>query len=143
VSILNDKIDQRVAEALLEVQKHTAQVAAGLAQFNNGIRLEGARPRDASAHQRIWGGIGRLVGWSLYAKGGPVELLIRDARVSGTGDPLAGINLADGASSVHWLGPGGVGFGDGVYLDVQGADATSIAASFAKLRGTIWLGAVD
>lgn len=137
MSILSDKIDGRLAEVLLEVQQHSAAIAAGLAQYQNGMRLNGARPMDASRHPRLWGGEGRLVGWSLYAKGGPVELLIRDSRVAGAGDPLAGINLAtDGASSVHWLGPGGVSFGEGVYLEVQ-------SGNFTALRGSVWLGAVD
>jgi hypothetical protein len=136
MGLITDKIDERIAEALLEVQKHTADVAAGLAQWNNGQRLTGARPIDASRHPRLWGGSGRLVGWSVYAKGGPVELLIRDSRVSGAGDPLAGINLVDGGNSVHWLGPGGVSFGEGLYLEVQ-------SGSLTALKGTIWLGAVD
>jgi hypothetical protein len=136
MGIITDKINERVAEALLEVEKQTAAVAAGLAQWQNGNRLTGARPIDASKHPRLWGGSGRLVGWSLYAKGGPVELLIRDGRDAGTGDPLGGISLVDGGNSVHWLGPGGVSFGEGVYLDVQ-------SGNFTALRGSVWLGAVD
>lgn len=136
MGIISDKVNERLAEVLLEVERHTAVVAAGLTQFNNGQRLTGARPIDASRHPRLWGGQGRLVGWSLYAKGGPVELLIRDGRDAGTGDPLGGVNLLDGGNSVHWLGPGGVSFGEGVYLDVQ-------SGAFAALRGSVWLGAVD
>lgn len=136
MGIITDKVNERVTEALLEIEQHSAQVAAGLAQWQNGMRLRGARPIDASRHPRLWGGEGRLVGWSLYAKGGPVELLIRDARVAGTGDPLAGFNLADGEDTTQWLGPGGVSFGDGVYLDVQNGN-------FTNLRGSVWIGAVD
>lgn len=136
MSILNDKINERVAEALLEVEKHTAQVAAGLTQFNNGVRLTGARPLPVNSHGRLWGGSGRLVGWSVYAKGGPVEVLVRDSRVGGAGDPLGGFNLVDGGSSSSWMGPGGVSFGEGIFLDVQSGALTA-------LRGTLWIGAVD
>lgn len=136
MGMLDNKINERVAEALLEVQKHTAQVAAGLTQFNNGVRLTGARPLPVNTHGRLWGGSGRLVGWSVYAKGGPVEVLVRDSRVGGAGDPLSGFNLVDGEESAIWLGPGGVSFGEGIFLDLQ-------AGALTALRGSLWIGAVD
>jgi hypothetical protein len=133
---LNDKINERVAEALLEVEKHSSIIASGLTQFNRGQRLTGARSLPVTAHGRLWGGLGRVVGWSVYAKGGPVEVLIRDSRVSADGDVIGGFNLVDGEESTQWMGPGGVSFGEGVFLDVQ-------AGALANLRGAVWIGAVD
>lgn len=131
---LSDKINDHLAEALTEVQLRSAEIAAGLAQWQNGNRLTAARPLQVNGHPRLWGGSGRLVGWSVYAKGGPVEVLIRDSRVTGAGDVLGGFNLVDGEGDKLWLGPGGVSFGEGIFLEKTGAGA---------LQGALWLGAVD
>ena len=131
---LSDKLNERIAEAVLQVEKHAAEVAVGLAQWQNGNRLTGARPLSASDHPRRWGGAGRLVGWSLYAKGGAVTVLMRDSRVAGDGDVLAAFSLADGEDAQLWMGPGGVSFGEGLYLDKTGA---------GSLVGSVWIGAVD
>lgn len=131
---ISDKIAEKIAEALLEVEKHTAEVAVGLAQWQNGNRLTGARPLSASAHPRLYGGSGRLVGWSLFASGGPVTVLVRDSRVTGDGDVLAAFSLVDGEDAQQWMGPGGISFGEGIFLEKTGAGA---------LVGSVWIGAVD
>jgi hypothetical protein len=136
MGIISDKINAEVAEALLEVHKSTAQVAAGLAQWQNGNRLTGARPLQINGHGRLWGGSGRLVGWSIVSIGGPVTILIRDSRAAGNGDVLAVLDVVDTESETQWFGPGGISFGEGVFLDVQ-------SGSLATLKGSVWLGAVD
>jgi hypothetical protein len=136
MGIINDKIDGRLGEALLEVQQHSALIAAGLAQFQNGQRLRGARPLQINGHGRLWGGAGRLVGWSIVSIGGPVTILIRDSTVAGAGDVLAVIDVVDTESETQWFGPGGISFGEGVFLDVQ-------AGSLTTLKGSVWIGAVD
>jgi hypothetical protein len=129
---LSDKLNEKVAEALLEVEKQTAAVALGLAQWQNGARLTGARPLQvAGPSQRLWGGSGRLVGWSLFAANGPVTVLIRDSRVAGDGDVLAAFALADGEDAQQWMGPTGVSFGEGLFVEKTGAGA---------LVGSVWTG---
>lgn len=135
MGIITDKINDRVAEALLQIEKHAAEVATGLAQWQNGNRLTGARPLTIGGHPRLWGAGGRLVGWSVYADGGPVTVLVRDTREADSGDVLAVIRLESGQDSQQWTGPTGVSFGWGLYLQqVAGA---------GKLVGSVWLGAVD
>lgn len=136
MGIIDNKINERVAEALLEVQRHTAEVAAGLAQWQNGNRLNAARPLQINGHGRLWGGRGRLVGWSVIADAGPVRVFVRDGREAGNGDVLAVIDLQATESETVWLGPGGISAGEGVFLDLQ-------SGSLAALKGSIWLGAVD
>lgn len=129
---LGDRINDQVAEALLKVEQHSAEVASGLALFNNGQRLTAARPMNVTA-KRVWGGSGRLVGWSVKATGGPVTVLVRDSRDS-EGQVLAVIDLLDTESETVSLGTAGVSFGEGIYLDRSGA---------GTLIGSVWLGGHD
>jgi len=127
---ISDKISERIADALLEVEKHTAEVAVGLAKWRNGQMLTGARALNAADHARRWGGSGRLLGWSVKATGGAVQTLIRDGRASGDGDIIAIIDLVDGESETIPLGPDGISFGEGLYLDKTGA---------GSLIGAVWI----
>lgn len=129
---LSDKLNEKIADALLEVEKQTAAVAVGLAQWQNGMRLTGSRSLQLTGgSQRLWGGSGRLVGWSLFAKGGSCEVVIRDSRVADAGDVLAAFTLVDGEDAQHWMGPTGVSFGEGLYIEETGAGV---------LVGAIWTG---
>lgn len=132
-------LTEKMLEALTQLQttleRDRAAIQAALAETTNANRLRGARPVPAGAAGRplLWAGPGRLVGWSLTATGGAVEVTLRDSRDT-TGDPVATIAIAAGGHAALWAGPGGVSFGEGLFADVTGA---------GTLAGAIWLGAVD
>lgn len=135
------KIEQRIAEAtnplLLELERVRTELATGLQEFHQGTRLQGARYVGVGAGGRTmaWGGQGRLVGWSLRATGGSVTVVLRDSRTD-SGDILAMVELAAEASETIWLGPGGVSFVEGLYVEALSDDG-------GVLQGAVWLGAVD
>lgn len=116
----------------MELQRITSELRAGLAEFHNGTRITGARYVGVT-RRLAWGGSGRLVGWSVQAVDGPVRCVLHDGR-DASGDVLAIVDLVDTESDCQWFGPGGVAFGEALYLDVTGA---------GTLTGSVWLGAVD
>lgn len=132
MGILGDKIDEKVTNALLASERHMAEIAVGLAAFQNGHRITAARSLPVNV-ARAWGGSGRVVGWSVKATGGPVTVYLRDSR-DVEGQVLAVIDLTDGQHETVSLAPGGVSFGEGLFLDKTGA---------GTLAGAVWLGAVD
>lgn len=117
----------------MELERTRASLEAGLSEFHNGTRLEGARALTAADRKLAWGGKGRLVGWSVRAVDGPVTVVLRNGRDEG-GEPLAVIDLVDTESDTQWIGPTGVFFGEALYLDRTGA---------GRLEGAVWIGAVD
>lgn len=124
---------EAIARMLLAQEQLRTELASGLQQFHNGQRLQGARAVDVGPTGRgplVWGGDGRLVGWSLRATGDdPVVVHL----TTGAGDVLAVLEVA--ASSTQWFGPGGVSFADGLRLEVIGAAG--------DLAGAVYVGAVD
>ena len=127
-----DHLQAAILALPMELQRITSELRAGLAEFHNGTRITGAR--YIGVNRRLaWGGTGRLVGWSVQATGGPVRCLLRDGHDE-SGDVLAVIDLVDTESDNQWFGPGGISFGEALYLDVTGA---------GTLIGSVWLGAVD
>ncbi len=135
-----DELRDAIAAIPLALEQVRSELSAGLGEYHNGLRLQGARAVTVGAGGRdlASAGSGRLVGWSLRATGGEVVVTLRDGR-DDSGDPLAVLEL-DGAAlgpaccSTQWIGPGGVSFVEGLYLDAAGA---------GTLTGSVWLGAVD
>jgi hypothetical protein len=127
---------QNVQAALLaipmELQRITSELQAGMAEFHNGTRLTAARYVDVG-RRLAWGGAGRLVGWSVRAEGGAVTLTLRNGR-DDSGEIMAVVQLDAANPATVWLGPGGVAFGEALYLDVTGP---------GQLVGAVWIGAVD
>lgn len=115
-----DRITAAAADITAAVREAREAVDAGLTQFHNAVRLQGARYVGVGASSgrfMAWGAAGRLVGWSLRAVGVPTTLVVRDSRTAGIGEIIAEVSLAAGAAETIWLGPG-VSFTDGLYLDV-------------------------
>lgn len=133
-----DKIAAAIAAIPLELERVRDELTEGLQQFHNGVPLQGARyvPVGATGRTMAWGGSGRLVGWSLRATGGPVTVVIRDARNLDSGDPFAYIELTDASSSNLWFGPGGISFVEGLYVQ-------QVAPGAGVVQGAVYLGAVD
>lgn len=135
MSKLEERIEAHLAAIPLEIDRVHSSLAAGLQNFANGTRLQGARyvGAGASGAPLVWASAGRLVGWSLSSAGAPCVVLLTDSR-NGTGLTVAKITIPADASKELWLGPGGVSFVDGLYVTVTGAGV---------LDGALWLGAVD
>lgn len=129
---MTENIQAALLSLPLELQRMSAELQAGLAQSHAGNRLTGARPVDVT-RRLAWGGPGRLVGWSIRADVGAVTLTLRNGRDS-TGEVLGTVELATDQSHTVWMGPGGVDFGEALFLDVTGA---------GTLVGAVYLGAVD
>lgn len=125
-----EKFAQHVS---LEGERTRDAVRAGVAGTNAALRLRGARNRPIYANSLVWGDTGRLVGFSLRESSGsaPATVTWYDSHDAG-GDLVATASLPAGGSVTHWFGPGGVSFGDGLFVAVTGAVA-----------GTTYLGAVD
>jgi hypothetical protein len=131
---IESKLEELVADGMLQLTQRTTELAAGMQQFHASNRLTGARAIAAGDRTLAWTGSCRLVGWSVMATGGPVTLLIRDSRYPGDGDVLAVVDLADGDTESRWMGPGGVTVGEALTLERAGA---------GRLVGSVYLGAVD
>jgi hypothetical protein len=132
-----DDLTQAIAQIPLAIEQNRTELATGVAQFQNGIRLQGARYQPVGASQGgrnlPWAGQGRLVGWSLRATGGAVSVDLRDSR-DDAGDTIATIDLAAGSSQTIWLGPGGISIVEGLRVVPSGAGV---------LTGAVYIGAVD
>ena len=129
---LEETLLANLAAIPLELAKVRGELASGLAEYAGAMRLTGARPVIAS-RPLVWGGSGRLVGWSVRATGGAVTVTLRDSRDT-AGDIVAVINVADATSQTIALPGAGVSFGEGLNATVAGAGV---------LEGAYWLGAVD
>lgn len=133
-----DKIAAALAALPLELERIKDTLSTGLRESNNAVPLQGARyvgVGTAGGRTMAWGGSGRLVGWSLRATGGPVTVVLRDSRTD-TGDVIAYVELTDASSDTQWFGPGGISFGEGLYVQ-------AIAPGAGVIQGAVWLGAVD
>jgi len=134
----DDKIAAAIASIPLELEKIKDELAVGMREFHNGIALQGARYVTVGANggrSLACASSGRLVGWSLRAITGAVTVTLSDSRDS-TGEIFATIELAAGASDTRWFGPGGISFGDGLYVLVS-------TTTGGVVQGAVWLGAVD
>ncbi|MBN9327983.1 MAG: hypothetical protein J0I87_13860 [Cellulomonas sp.] len=131
---LQEQLAQHLAHVIELVETDHEKIAAALVQTNNGNRLRAARPLPAGIGGRplLWAGAGWLVGWALTATA-TTTITLRDSRDT-TGDAIASIAIAAGGSAQLWMGPGGVSFGEGLFVD---------AAIGSVFTGSIWLGAVD
>lgn len=118
----------------MELARISSELKAGLAEFHNGSRLTAARYIDVNRGPMAWGGTGRLVGWSVRNAGAEAATLtLRNGR-DASDEALAVVELAAGEAQTVWLGPGGVHFGEALYLEVSAG---------AELVGAVYLGAVD
>jgi hypothetical protein len=133
---MSETIADRMGELFaLQGAQLRAEIAAGMAQTTDAIRLRGARvvplrPGAALAHT----GPGRLVGWSLrdLNVAGASFVTLHDGR-STDGPVLAVIDLeAPTTTQTVWLGPGGVSITEAVFVSVTGS-----------VTGSLYIGAVD
>jgi hypothetical protein len=127
-----EKIADKLGELFaLQEERTRTQIAAGLVETRNALRLRGARSVPVAGSQLVNGGPGRLTGWSLRAAAGaPADVTFRDSR-DAFGDPVAVVTIPAGATSNHALP--GVSVTEALYIDVT-AGAVS---------GSVHLGAVD
>lgn len=120
--------DDALAAVLhLEFAGLREQLAGPLDQFADGLRVRGARALDVSKRQMIWGGRGRLMGWTLRGINATVAVNLHDGRDNSgqlIGTVSVGLNSAWNQSSV-WFGPGGVHFGEALFLDLIGTGTVS------------------
>lgn len=128
-----ETLADRMAEEGARVR---ATIEAGLTQTKDAQRLSGARPvpmANVTASRLLWGGPTRVVGWNLYAAGGPVRLLLHDGRDTGA-DVIGVIDLATFEHDAAWFGPGGISLGEALFGEIVGT---------GTLTGAVYLGAVD
>ena len=133
-----DALAAAISAIPLELSRIKSELREGLTEYHNGIALQGARyvkVGSGGGRSLACAGSGRLVGWSLRAITGAVTVTFADSR-DNSGDIFATIELAAGASDTRWFGPGGVSFGDGLYVQVS-------TTTSGVIQGAVWLGAVD
>lgn len=129
-----DKLAEAIAAIPLALEEFRSEMASGLAEYHNGVRLRGSRYVSAP-RSLVWGGPGRLVGWSVRAVGGAAVVNLRDGHDVG-GDIIATISLtADGAAQTITF-PGGVSFVEALFAELP-------ATNVGTITGAYWLGAVD
>lgn len=133
---MTENVQAALLSLPMELDRIAGKLSAGLAEFHAGNRLTAARYVDVS-RRLVSTGSGRLVGWSLRNThaADPLVVTVRNSR-DASGDVVATLGLSAGQSSTVWLGPGGVDFGEALFLDVTGAGALSLV-------GAVWLGVVD
>ena len=137
---VENKLEHLATAVAAEGDKTRLEMAAGLAQTQRGLRVDGAAPRPLPpAGGVVYGGARRLVGWTARETGGtnPVSVDLYDGGDAGSVDPtrlVATFTVAAGGSVAHHAMPAGINFGEGLYAVVSGAGA---------LRGTVSIGAVD
>ncbi len=130
-----ERIANRLGELMaLQEERVRSQIAAGLVETRNALRLQGARSEPLNGSRLLWGGSGRLVGWSLRATGGAVAVTLHDGRPETLGDVLAVIDLAAGQSATVGLPGSGVSVTEACSAVVTGAGTVS---------GAVFLGAKD
>lgn len=115
-----------------------AEIASGLSSTRNGLKVRAATAQQFLPNNRVNAGACRLNGWTLTVAGGTARVTLTDARSADGGDVLGVITLAtDGASSTHWMGPGGVSAGEGVWAAVTVLTGTPV------VTGSLFFGVVD
>lgn len=130
---MTENVQAALLSLPMELDRIGAKVAAGLGEFHNGQRITAARYVDVG-RRLVSTGSGRLVGWSVRNAHATdtVTVTVRNSR-DASGDVMATFALDAGEDSTVWLGPGGVDFGEALYLEVDGG----------QLVGAVWLGVVD
>jgi hypothetical protein len=123
----------RIADVVgAEGARVRAELAAGLQQTVNGLRVTAGRPAPFLPNALNSTARGRLVGWSLReTAGNPATVTLYNGRDTGA-DVLAVIPLTANAGATLLPGSPGVSFGDGLYAAVSGA-----------VTGALYFGAVD
>ena len=128
-----DKLGELFA---LQEERTRSQIAAGLVETRNALRLLGARSVPLNSYagtQSVWAGPGRLVGWSVRANGGPASLTFYDGRPDALGDVVAVLNLSgDGVASNHGAAGAGISITEACSVVVTG-----------NVTGAVYLGAKD
>jgi hypothetical protein len=138
-------VDQQVKEIVgavaLEAERTRDAFAAGLAQTQRGLRIDGAAPRPLPTVSGVLypGGPKRLVGWAARETGGAasVSVDLYDGGDQGAVDPsrlVASFTCLAGGESKYSAMPAGISFGEGLYAVVSGT---------GTLRGVALIGAVD
>jgi hypothetical protein len=133
VSIVNRLLENIAEKVTLSGELVRDEIRAGLSQTRNALRVQGATARPIYPNTVAHAGPARLVGWSFRETTGsaPATVTVYDSR-DASGDVLATVNVAAGASSNHGVPVSGVSAGEAVFVAVTGA-----------VLGSIYLGAVD
>jgi hypothetical protein len=141
VSWVEQKLEHVGAMVALEAERTRDAFAAGLAQTQRGLRVDGAAPRPLPTVSGILyaGGPKRLVGWTARETGGvaSVSVDLYDGGDAGAVDPsrlVASLTCPAGMESKYSAMPAGISFGEGLYAVVSGT---------GTLRGVALIGAVD
>jgi hypothetical protein len=132
--VFDTLIEKLTGTVVEESAKIRVALEEGFRGSLRGTRLTGALPRPVQANAANYVAPGRLVGWSIRATVGEVVLNLYDGPAADPARFLAAVDLPVGGSQSVWLGPGGVSFVDGVYVEVTGG-GTPV--------GALWIGAVD
>jgi hypothetical protein len=130
-----EHLADRIADAVaLEGQRVRAELAAGLSDTVNGLRVTAARPAKLNPNALNATSAGRLVGWSLRetSGGAPAVVTIYDGREAASADPIVTLPLLAGGGATQMPAATGVSFGDGLFVQVTGA-----------VVGSLFFGAVD
>lgn len=137
---VEDKIEHLATTVALEGERTRNEMAAGLAETQRGIRVDGAtyRPLPAAGGV-VYGGTRRLVGWTAREAGGanPVSVDLYDGGDAGAIDParlVATFTVPAGGAVAPNFMPAGISFGEGLFAVVSGTGV---------LRGVALIGAVD
>lgn len=137
---IETKLEHLAATVALEGDRTRAEVAAGLAETQRGMRVDGAAYRPLPvAGGLVYGGTRRLVGWAARETGGtnPVSVDLYDGGDAGAVDPsrlVATFTVPAGGAVTFNAMPAGISFGEGLFAVVTGTGA---------LRGALHIGAVD
>lgn len=140
MSWVEEKIEHIGAMVALEAERTRDDIAAGLAQTQRGLRVDGSAYRPLPvASGVLYGGARRLVGWTARETGGtnPVSVDLYDGTDPGAVDParlVATFTVPAGGAVAYTSTRAGISFGDGLYAVVSGSGA---------LRGAALIGAVD
>jgi hypothetical protein len=127
-----ERLANRLGELMaLQEERVRSQIAAGLVETRNAVRLQGSRSEMLTASRRLSGGDARLVGWSIRADSGPASVTFYDGSAESLGDVLAVVDLIDAESETQHLG-GGVSITNGCYAQVVGT-----------VTGAVYFGAKD
>ena len=136
---------EKIADAVVrEGELSRAELRAGFQQTSGAVRLEGARPIQINmttpVSQLLWGGTGRLLGWTLRNGGGAGNIAVdfRNGR-DDSADLLATVSIGSNSAwqqGTVWLGPSGVSITDALWIDPNPTGG-------ATLIGCVYIGAVD
>lgn len=136
MSWVEDKTAHIATAVALEGERTRLALAAGLAETQRGLRIDGALARPLLPNAVNYAAGGRLVGFSLRAVAGGGDCIVNlyDGTAPDANRYLATVDLNDGTSTTVPLPVSGVSFVDGLYVEVTGG-GTPVGAE--------WIGAVD